>query len=142
MNAAELKRYFSYDGQNLINRCYRHGLFKSKIGEIAGHVDVKGYRIIKFQGKKYKAHRLIWLFIYGKWPDDEIDHINRDRLDNRIENLREADRYINMRNLGNVGVTRFRGQWKARLAQKHLGYFTSYEEAMTARKAAELVHWA
>ena len=54
-----------------------------------------GYRIGKLRGKSYYEHRLIWLYYYGEWPKDQIDHINGVRDDNRIENLREATRQQN-----------------------------------------------
>lgn len=66
------------------------GLFRSKRTEkLVGHTDVRDYVTIHFAGKKYRAHRLAWLFHYGKWPDEHIDHINHVRSDNRIANLRD-----------------------------------------------------
>ena len=59
---------------------------KIKIGSIAGSVDKDGYVIITLNSKKYRAHRLIWFYVYGKWPVNEIDHINRIPSDNRIIN--------------------------------------------------------
>ena len=61
---------------------------KSAIG--VGSVDTGGYLRISVNGKRYLAHRLAWFYTHGVWPDQEIDHINRDRLDNRLCNLREA----------------------------------------------------
>ena len=77
----------------------------------AGYIK-NGYRIIYFNGKKYPAHRIAWNLYYGEWPSKEIDHINLNRSDNRIKNLRLADRYQNMANTeklstnksGNKGV--------------------------------------
>ena len=59
-----------------------------------GSYDKDGYLIIKVRASQYKAHRVVWLLNYGDWPKQELDHINRNRTDNRIENLREADRTI------------------------------------------------
>jgi hypothetical protein len=67
-------------------------------GKVAGSLDQQGYRRISVYSRFYKAHRLAWLYIHGVWPEPEIDHINRIRDDNRIENLRVADRLLNMRN--------------------------------------------
>lgn len=63
-----------------------------------GSYDKDGYLILKIKGKQYKAHRIVWLLNKGYYPEKEIDHINRNRKDNRIENLREVDRITNILN--------------------------------------------
>lgn len=63
-----------------------------------GSYDHYGYLIIKVKGRQFKAHRIAWLLNYGRFPKSELDHINRNPADNRIENLREADRFIQNRN--------------------------------------------
>lgn len=57
-----------------------------------GSYDKDGYLIIKVKGKQFKAHRIVWLLNNGDFPKSELDHINRIRTDNRIENLRESNR--------------------------------------------------
>lgn len=57
-----------------------------------GSLDKDGYLIIKVKGKQFKAHRIAWLLAKGDFPKTELDHINRNKLDNRIENLRESNR--------------------------------------------------
>ena len=63
-----------------------------------GSFDKDGYLIIKIKGKQFKAHRLAWFLYYGYFPNNEIDHINRIRTDNRICNLREVSRQENIKN--------------------------------------------
>lgn len=66
--------------------------------KFTGSFDKDGYLIIKVKCKQYKAHRLAWFLYYGEFPEMEIDHINRNRADNRICNLREVTRGDNTRN--------------------------------------------
>jgi hypothetical protein len=63
-----------------------------------GSLDKDGYLILKIKGKQLKAHRVAWLLNYGEFPEYELDHINRNRLDNRIENLRESNRFEQTQN--------------------------------------------
>ena len=87
----------------LLNYCPDTGIFtwikrKGKLGKIAGSIN-QGYIRIGINKIYYRAHRLAWLYMTGKWPTKEIDHINGNKSDNRFCNLREADRNINCQNL-------------------------------------------
>lgn len=125
-----------------------------RVGSVAGS-DSHGYRQIMIDGKYYLEHRLAWLFIHGKWPKEQIDHINREPSDNRISNLREASQSQNKHNTGRYsnnksgykGVYWFKdtGKFAAQIIHNrkkhHLGYFTTAEEAHEAYcKAAEQLH--
>ena len=119
---------------------------------VAGCIDkITGYRIITINRVNYLAHRLVWLWHTAEWPADEIDHINGDRLDNRIENLRVVTCQENHKNKklpstntsGVMGVC-FHKQaqkWEAYIKvdgkKKYLGLFTDWFEAVCARKSAE-----
>lgn len=110
-----------------------------KTGELAGGIN-QGYLRIGIGGKKYSAHRLAFLYMTGDAPL-YIDHINRDRCDNRWCNLRPASKTLNGYNMslrkdnktGIKGVTRFRGKWKAGLTVNkkylYLGLFEDLELA-------------
>jgi len=146
---ADLHRLFRYDGRQLWWR--ERPSSRVDMGRPAGWIDGDGYRVITVNGKRHKAHRLIFLFVHGRWPKYEIDHINHDRDDNRIENLREATRPENARNQsifktntsGYIGVSwhKRRERWHARIRVNgklvFLGSFTCKEEAAQARKEAE-----
>jgi hypothetical protein len=126
-----------------------------KVGARAGTISSKnGYRRIRINGRDYLAHRLAWLHVHGVWPTEMLDHINRVRSDNRIANLRPADRALNARNRsmqsnnrsGINGVSWHQpGQkWIARIGfageMKYLGSFTTIDAAEQAYKAAAALH--
>ena len=71
---------------------------RKKAGKAAGTITSSGYIVISVDGKSYKAHRLAWLFVYGKMPVGQIDHINGDKRDNRISNLRDVPARGNSQN--------------------------------------------
>ena len=117
-----------------------------KAGSQAGCIDSYGYVVIRIAGAGHKAHRLAWLIAYGEWPDDQIDHINGDRSDNRIANLRDVSTQINQQNQrrartnnrssGLLGVTRKRGRWQAQIETNgknvFLGCYSTKEDAHSA----------
>ena len=126
------------------NRC--------KVGEVCGCLSGTGHRQIIVDKKTIYAHRLAWFYIYEKWPEKFIDHINGDPDDNRISNLRECTTSQNAANsksnkLGLKGAYFYRGKksgkkrWRAKIlvnGKRHeLGAFTTEQEAHSAyRKAA------
>lgn len=94
-----LKELFKYEPEtgNFI-RIKRSLNNKFDIGTIAGRLNQNGYVNIKINDKLYKVHRLAWLYTYGVWPIEFIDHINGIKHDNRLCNLREATRADNGKN--------------------------------------------
>lgn len=113
-----------------------------KVGGVAGTIHAQGYVEICVAGKYHKAHRLAWLYVYGQWPNGQIDHINGIRNDNRIENLRDVDPLTNARNRNFTrGYTKIGRGWQAciyvegkRIA---LGTFYSEEDAHHAHMEAK-----
>lgn len=117
----------------------------ARVGDIAGGADLKGYVLINVDGRKYRAHRLAWLYVHGVWPPCNIDHRNGNCGDNHIKNLRAVTQGQNMQNrrrasknngCGFLGVSaeggRFRASIKAAGKKKHLGYFDTPELAHAA----------
>jgi len=91
MNIIEACKFIDY--------CPITGNIKHKLRRNSdGSLDKDGYLILKIKGKQFKAHRLAWTFYYGKEPNGVIDHINRIKTDNRIENLRDTTQQINILN--------------------------------------------
>jgi hypothetical protein len=119
------------------------GMFSNTSGKKVGTTHCQGYIALTFKGIKFLAHRVAWAFMYGVWPSNTIDHINRNKIDNRILNLREASMNeqsgnTNLRSNNSSGV---RGvyfnkkdqKWFARIKKNYkyyfLGSFDSKEDA-------------
>jgi hypothetical protein len=111
-----------------------------------------GYRMGQIQNRQYRAHRIIWMMVYGTPPEGQIDHINGDRSDNRLVNLRCVSVAENRRNQktpitntsGFIGVGwhKHTGKWRASIKINgraiHLGGFDTIEQAVQAREAAQI----
>lgn len=128
---------------------------RARAGDVVSYKDRHGYIAFKLFGHLRRAHRVAWFLTHGVFPDGDIDHINRDRSDNRIENLRCVSRSENMENQilksnnksGFKGVffDARRGKWLASIGKngrsKHLGYFDTAEKAYVAyQEGAAKVH--
>lgn len=122
-------------------------------GDIAGYVGSRGYVCIKLKRKLYLAHRLVWFYVNGEWPEDQVDHKNGDPSDNRIENLRVATAAQNRVNaklsknnkIGLKGVHYSKLGWTAVIYKNYkpivLGHFITPQEAKRAYDdAAEAMH--
>ena len=146
-----LKELFEYDGESLIWKV-KKAHSSIKVGSVAGSASKShGYWRIGIDGKYYLAHRLIWLYHYGSFPDNSIDHIDQNKLNNSITNLRDVTHQENCKNQAKYksntsGITGvyWHKQAKKWMAQgmvdgklKNLGYFTDKLDAITARKSWE-----
>lgn len=150
LTAEEAREILHYDGQHLRWKQPRQ---RRTVGEIAGS-DRDGYRRICIDGKRYEAHRLVWLIVKGVWPTHQIDHIDGDNTNNRIENLRDVTNRENCLNQklhvtnssGHVGVSYHKKQkrWTAQIIVHgktiRLGSFKQFEDAVAARQAAQQQH--
>jgi hypothetical protein len=150
----EALKVFHYDRSSGVLRWNINPKPGVKAGDLVGYRHRSGYLATKFKGNQYLLHRLIWLIEHGEYPLCDIDHINRDRCDNRIENLRLTTRAENCQNSvtrrigasGVLGVTWHRQsrKWRASIQSYgrgiYLGGFESFEDAVSARKAGEIEH--
>jgi hypothetical protein len=122
------------------------GMFFNNVGERIDKTYSNGYSYVCFNGVWHSAHRLAWYIVTGKFPENEIDHINNCRSDNRFSNLREATKSQNQAN-GNCGkgYSKNGNKWKAAIKvngkQIHLGTFQTKEEAASAYLAARHKHF-
>jgi len=155
----KLKEILSYDASTGLftwkERLNLGGEKKFYSGKIAGWVNSKGYIGIRIDGKHFKAHRLAWLYVYGYFPEHQVDHINQIRDDNRLINLREASQSCNMQNQrissnnksGITGVSwcNRSGKWRSRITKNnkliYLGEFSTLLKAAKARYEGELKYF-
>lgn len=151
----ELGNFFEIKDSQLV---YKFNTTNNKAGSAAGYKDKFGYiRIGVILGGKHKsikAHKIVWCLHNKEWPTDQLDHLNHNRSDNRIENLRLTNNQGNQQNTGMrkrnksgyMGVYKSQtpGKWCACISVSrekiHLGTFTSPEEARIARKEADKKH--
>lgn len=147
----ELLRYSPSTGEfhwRVMNSCRRPA------GMLAG--DKKkdsGYILIGVDCFRYRAHRLAWLYMTGKWPAHQVDHKDRDRSNNKWANLREATQQQNSANMQRPSVTGVKGvirskngkRWIANIAVNgrtlYLGTFDTSQEASAAYTAAAREHF-
>lgn len=136
---------------HFVNESYQSRWNKRYAGERAGKFLMNGYLKLAIDNKKYYAHRIVWVLTKNEWPQ-YIDHINGNRSDNRIENLRNVSRSQNQRNLklsvrnttGFIGVTQdsrnghYIAQVKIGEKHIHLGSFKNLNDAVEARARASM----
>ena len=122
----------------------------AKKGQLAGSTHSEGYLVIQIDGKAYKSHRLAFLIMKNRWPDEQIDHINEVKTDNRWCNLREATRSQNSINIrknkrnrsGYRGVSWYPAlnKWVVQIQSNNkkitLGYYEDIKEAALAYNEA------
>lgn len=143
----KLKSMLDYDEATGLFR-WKVGFARAPVGSIAGKA-WNGHVQIGVLGKLYYANRLAWFYVHGRWPKEEIDHINGDSTDDRISNLREATRTQNLANRrvqtrsmsGIKGIERTQeGRWAARICiggkRFGLGVYDTPEGAGAAYAAA------
>ena len=146
----EFRKHFEYRDGRLYWKVGRRGT-KGKGTLVGGGVSRHGYKRMMFMGKEYNIARVVFFIHHGYWPKI-VDHINGNKLDDRIENLREADEFQNQHNVGPnsrnttgyKGVQRRGDRFVARIMSRHklyhIGTYDTAEEAAEAydQKAIEL----
>ena len=124
-----------------------------KVGAAAGTVSSNSYAVIKINGMPFKAHRLAWLHFHGVWPEHQIDHIDENKSNNRISNLRDVPQSMNQHNAikprkdgtsgyrgvsWDKGKTRWRAQIEVNGQKQYIGLFDTPKAAHAAYLAAKL----
>jgi hypothetical protein len=149
-----IKEYLSYNPNTGVF-IWIKPICKYPINMTAGNKRADGRITIRFNNKRYYAHRLAWYFSYGEFPNRSIDHINQDPSDNRLCNLREAVDADNIQNISKARIDNksgYRGvcwdksknKWMSKITsdnkQIFLGYFDTKEKAHDAYLAAKRKH--
>jgi len=118
----ELHKYFYYEPSlgTLVAKVSRG---KISVGQTVGWKGSNGYTYVGFKGKKYLAHRLIIKIATGECPEGDVDHINRVRSDNRLENLRVVCRSVNLLNTEAKGYYETRYGFVSEFRNKYIGTF-------------------
>jgi hypothetical protein len=153
LTAERLRELYSLDEQAgvFVRRFARNG---SPAGRRIERVNSGGYVAVAADGREYKAHRLVWLYVHGQWPDGDIDHIDGCRNNNRLSNLRLATDTLNKANekLRSDNTSGFKGakphpngKWQARIGiggkRLSLGYHATAAEAHAAYMRAAKLHF-
>ncbi len=148
LTAERLKEHLSYDPLTGVF-LWKPRRWRSAKGE-AGCLNAKGYLVITIDNRQYSAHHLAWLYVFGEWPREELDHHDTNRSNNRISNLREAEPIENRANTRPRGASGFKGvrkkssRWEASIVHRglyiYLGTFDTPELAAASyhSKAIEL----
>ena len=150
-----VKSLFDYNGGNLYWKISSGKRIKP--GDIAGTLRQNGYVRVSIDKKDYPIHRIIWLYHYGYIPECQIDHIDRVRNNNKIENLRLALNNCldngqnhnvyktNTSNYNGVHWHKHKNKWHSQITKNykriHLGYFNDINDAIKARLDAEKIYF-
>ena len=143
----DVKRFVSYDPDTGVFTRLK-SLNNQNVGQTTWRPDGCGYARIRIQRHNIQSHRIAWMYIYGEWPQEEIDHVNGNTLDNRIANLRHVSHKENGKNTklyctnksGISGVFYRHNLWFAQIGSKkprHIGSSNDFFEACCMRKSAE-----
>ena len=125
----ELKEYLSYDKDTGELTWVKSPSRRMPAGRLAGCFDSQGYKLVRFKGQNYRYSRVCYFIHYGVQPDGVVDHINRNRQDNRMVNLRLVTESQNRTNAEGFGKSHYRGvnyrtdrcTWTAHCARVYLG---------------------
>jgi hypothetical protein len=145
LTAQRLREVVSYDTSTGVFTRLARTAQRHQVGDRADLPCAGGYRRIAVDSIKVQAHRAAWLYVHGEFPSGQIDHINGDRADNRLANLRDVAPGVNSQNQrkarkdngsGFLGVTPHQGKWRPRVQLNgkphYAGMYDTPEEAHAA----------
>jgi hypothetical protein len=149
LSAPRLNEVVSYDAATG-GMTWAESIGSKVAGTPVGRLLKAGYLRARIDGQAHYVHRLAWLYFYGKWPQNLIDHIDGDKTNNRIANLRDVTSSVNQQNRskprrdsvsGLMGVRASQGKWCATIRVDgkdcFLGYHSTPEAASAAYQSAK-----
>lgn len=155
LTAQRVRELMQYDPETGVFKWLVKPNRNIRVGEVVGTSRGSGQCLqTKIDGYFYRLHRLAWLYVYGSWPEADIDHIDGNPANNALANLRDVSRSVNLQNrrkamghnksAGILGVSKKRNKWRARIKvngrQISLGHFDTIEEAQAAYLTAKREH--
>lgn len=152
LTQARLKELLSYDPLTGNFTNLKSGKGRKPVGTVVGSPHKDGYVTSMIDGKNYMHHRLAWLYVHGVLPEADTYHRDGNRANNRLKNLRPAERYQNCQNAatrsdnlsGATGVRQVGRRWRATVSVQgrhyHVGYFGDKAQAKQAYLDAKAKH--
>ena len=149
LTAEFVRSILDYDPETGVLRWKVKRRYGCEAGTIAGSKDASGRVKTTIRRRSFPATHLIWVIVYGCWPENQIDHINGDPSDTRLVNLRDVTGSENMHNLkrarrdnvlGVLGVCRFRGKYRAQIRVDGRTLFIGDFDTMEQARAHYVLH--
>jgi len=143
-------KHFNYNYETGVLKWLVPTAYRVNIGDEAGCINSRGHLQTMINGRFYQVHRIVWLICTGEFPKNNIDHIDKNKLNNKFSNLRDVTQSENCKNQsirsdnksGTVGIDKIKSGWRAQIqvnkTKINLGLFKNKQDATLAREQANI----